>query len=789
MFQNHLKIAFRQLGRNKIFSFVNILGLSLGIAVVILIASFIRHEFNYDSWMDDSERTYRVYRDWGPQSKTVWTPSLLANKLMTEYPEVDVASGLSFHGEQLFEYAGNKLYIEHTANVDSTFFEVLAIPFLHGDPATALNEPNSMVISDELAEKIFGDENPIGEIIKYRADDDFEITGVLDLKDKNTHIQFDIYTRFEWYSQNWTGNNRATYVKMKPKASVPNLEEKVTADITELMRKEFLAMNYTPTEEDFADWKLQPLNNIHLESDNFYWVGDTGGSRRNVNIFLLIGLLVLSVAIINYVNLATARAGQRAKEVGVKKVTGAERSHLTIQFITESVMQAVFAATVALILAELLLPFFNTITNRELTILGGDALLVLTGVLSLALLTGLLAGIYPAFVMSGYRPVKALKANFMKSGDKGMFRKVLVTGQFCITISLVIVMAFIYRQVNFMMDHELGFHPDQVMVVPFNSRQSHYKLENIKSRLENITGVQSVTTASRFPGSFMPDWGVVIEGSTESSSPRVIFCDEDYAETLDLEIVEGRFISPEIAADSVNNFFVNETFVRQNALENPIGTKIKFTADTVYGQIVGVLKDFNYKGLNQNINPLVMNAAHRRWAAGFKLSTSNISKTISEIEEVWSQIEPMHPMRYSFLDEDFNKQYSEQERFGETMLYATFLTLFIALLGLFGLTVFSVERRTREIGIRKVLGASVSGVIGLLSKDFLQLAGIAFIIALPVGYYVSNMWLEDFAYRTNLAWWVFIGAGLLIGVVGFLTVGIQSMKAALMNPVNSLRSE
>lgn len=385
-------------------------------------------------------------------------------------------------------------------------------------------------------------------------------------------------------------------------------------------------------------------------------------------------------------------------------MTGAERGQLTMQFLTESVIQSIFSATIALLLAELLLPFFNTVTNRELSILGEQPLYFMGGVMLLALLTGLLAGIYPAFIISGYSPAKALKANFMKAGDKGMFRKVLVTGQFCITIALVIVMAFIYRQVNFMMDHELGFHPDQVITVPFNNRHNFHKLESLKTRFENISGVQSVTTASRFPGGFMPDWGVLIEGRTDGVSPNVIFADADYSKILDIEMAEGRFISDNIAADSINNFFVNETFVRENVLKNPIGTIIKFTADSTYGQIVGVMKDFHFQGLNQDINPLVMTGAQRRYATGFKLSTKEMSKTIAQIEQLWAEVEPEHPMRYSFLDEDFASQYASQERFGETMLYATLLTLFIALLGLFGLTIFNVERRTREIGIRKVCG-------------------------------------------------------------------------------------
>lgn len=615
------------------------------------------------------------------------------------------------------------------------------------------------------------------------------IKGVLDLEGKNSHIDAKMFTRLDWYMDSWTSNNRATYVKLKPKAVTQHLEAKVTKDLTELMEKEFLSMNYTPNAEDFAEWKLQPLNQVYLTSANTSFIATKEGNIQNIYIYILIGFLVLTVAVINYVNLATARAGQRAKEVGVKKVTGAERSQLTLQFITESMSQSVLAAAFALLLSELLLPFFNIVTDRELQILGGQPVWILAAVFGLAVFTGLLAGIYPAFVMSAYRPVKALKSNFMKAGDKGMFRKVLVTGQFCITITLVIVMAFIYRQVNFMMEHELGFHPDQVMVIPMNNRQSHYKVENIKTKFENISGVQTVTTASRFPGNFMPDWGVIIEGQTEASNPNVIFSDAEYAEVLNIEMAEGRFISSDIAADTIDNYFVNETFIRENNIENPIGTKVKFTADTTFGQIVGVMKDFNFQGLDTKIRPLIMNGFHRRWAVGLKLSTENISKTIAEVERLWAEVEPAHPMRYSFLDDDFAKQYAEQKRFGKTILYATFMTLFIALLGLFGLTAFNVERRTREIGIRKVLGASVPGIVGLLSKDFLKLAGIAFLIAIPIGYFAANFWLEDFAYRTNLAWWVFGMAGTAMIFVGFLTVSFQSVRAALANPVDSLRSE
>ncbi len=789
MLKNHLKIAYRQLFRNKVFSGINILGLSLGMALAILIAVFIKSEFSYDKWMPDSEYTYRVYRNWGGDGGTIFTPPPLANKLSIDYPEIAGAAGFAPWGESLIEYAGKAFYIEESARVDSTFFEVLSMPFLHGDYKTALDQPNNLVITDKLANKLFANQNPLGEQLKVNGTETFIITGVLDTKDKKTHIISDVYTRFRETGNYWTGNDRFAYVRLKPNTNLTALEDKITADISELMRQEYLAENYTPTAEDIPKWKMQPLSELYLSSDDFFSMGVQEGSMQNIYFLSVIGLLVLLVAIINYINLTTARSSQRSKEIGVKKVSGAGKGLLMSQFITESVLQAIVAAILAILIAELGLPFFNTMTDREVQLLAGDPTTVIIGLFGLALITGLLAGAYPAIVMAAYEPVTALKTNFLKTGEKGLFRKVLVTGQFAITITLLIVMAFIYRQVNFMMDKDLGFKPNQVLTIPMNEDLSHRKVENLKARFKNIPGVEEITTASHFPGRFLPDWGLQIEGQAEAENPFVIFADETFAKTLNIEMAEGRFLDKNIAADSISNFIVNETLVKQYHLENPIGTRIKFQSMESYGQIVGVMKDFHTQGVQFDIRPLVLNARHWRNNVGIKLATSNISSTIKEVEQVWAEIEPNHPMRYTFLDEEFAKQYAEQKRFGKTILYTTLLTLFIALLGLFGLTTFTVERRTREIGIRKILGASVPGIVGLLAQDFMKLVLFASIIALPLGYFLSNTWLEDFAHRTELVWWVFIGAGLLILVVGFLTVALQSVKAALTNPVQSLRSE
>lgn len=791
MLKNHLKIAFRQLSRNKVFSGINILGLSLGMALAILIAVFIINEFSHDKWMADSENTYRVHRNWGEDSNTAFTPSRLAQKLKQDFPEVVASTGFSPWNEQLLEYRDNAFYVEQTAHVDSTFFKVFGMSFLHGDVKTALNQPNNIVLTDRIAQRVFDEENPIGEVLTLNGVEEYIVTGVIDTKNKKSHIQADIYNRFDPESQTyWSGNDRYTYARLAPTVNRPELEEKLTADITKLIEAELNSMNYSFTAEDIPAWKMQPLNEVYLHSDNHFTLGLKEGSMRNIYIYLFIGFLVLAVAIINYINLTTARASQRSKEIGVKKVSGAGRGLLAGQFITESVLQAFLAGTIGLILAELCLPFFNTITDRQLQVLSGDPLwILLAGISTLALFTGLLAGFYPAFVMSSFKPVTALKANFLKGGEKGLFRKVLVTGQFAITITLLIVMAFIYRQVNYMIDQDLGFKPDQLLKIPLNSSQTHRKIANIKSRIKAIDGVQEVTTASEFPGQSLSDWGMMIEGRTESANPNVLFADEDFAKSLSIEMVKGRFLDDNIAADSVNNFVVNQEYLKRYHIKNPIGTRVKFAADTTFGQIVGVMKDFHFQGLDHKIRPLVMTTRHNRGYAGIKLSAQNITKTITEIEGIWAELEPNHPMRYTFLDEDFASLYAEQQRFGTTIMYTTLLTLFIALLGLFGLTAFTVERRTREIGIRKVLGASVTGIIGLLAKDYMKLVAFASLIAIPLGYILANQWLEDFPHRTNLAWWVFAGAGLLILVIGFLTVCLQSVKAAMANPVKAIKTE
>ncbi|MEL6925394.1 MAG: FtsX-like permease family protein, partial [Bacteroidota bacterium] len=549
-----------------------------------------------------------------------------------------------------------------------------------------------------------------------------------------------------WTGNNWTGNNKATYVKLKPNSNPTLLSGKLTPAANEQVGQQLKAYGYEFKMEELADWRLQAVGDIHLHSSEYIWI-EAGGNIRNVNIFLFIGLLVLLVAIINYVNLSTAQATRRSKEVGVRKTSGATRMQLIKQFLVESLIQTSIAAVLAVVLSEALLPVFNEIVDRELTLLSGNfALNALAALLLLSVVVGIAAGAYPAFILSGFRPADVLKGRFGGAKEKAGLRKFLVSSQFTVSIGLIIVMSFIFRQVQYMIEAELGFEPDQVLVIPINERNTDRKIANLKSSFESIPGVMSVTTGSDMPGRHFSDWGMSIEGYEENANPNVLFTDADCMNTFGLQLVDGRFLDATIAGDTLNNFVVNETFVKRYNIEEPIGQAVKLMSEEGWGQIVGVVKDFHFRGLQNSIRPLAMSGGRQRWHGFIKVSTNNLNETIDALETFWNnQIEPSYPMRYSFLNERFEEQYAEQERFGKAMLCATILTLLIAMLGLFGLTTFSIERRVKEIGIRKVLGASMGSIVSLFSKDFLKLVLIAFVLAVPLSYYLTSQWLEDFA--------------------------------------------
>jgi putative ABC transport system permease protein len=791
MFRNYLNIALRNLWKNKLYSFINIGGLALGLAVAILIVAYVQNELSYDKWVPQQEEVYRVYRKWGGGGKTAWTPDPLARAIAEDIPEVVEATSLSNFGETLLDYQNDKRYVEKIVMTDSTFFEVVPLPLLYGNPKEALRQPLSMVLSRELAEQFFGPVDPVGKFIRFNDSYDYTVTGVLADFPGHSHLEADVIARRYWEENtSWTANNRATYVQVQEKAEIPPLEEKLTGYINPYIKREYISMGYEAGPDAYPAWELQPFADVHLYSGNIGWRWDTGGDIKYVYIFGLIAVIVLFIACINYVNLATARATGRAKEVGVRKVSGAGRRALIGQFMAEAGLQTVMATILAVVLAQGLLPFFNQVVDRQLQLLGGDWNGLLLPLFGLMIVVSLLAGGYPAFVLSGFQPVKVLKGVLRGQGGGQLFRRVLVITQFSLSVVLVIVMLFIYKQVNYMMDQQLGFAGDQVIVIPVNTPEGRSRVPQMKDELLAIPGVKSVTAASRFPGDGLGDWGIDLEGTDEKYYPRVVFSDDDYLETLGLELIQGRFFAADRPADTSQSFVVNEAFVKQYGLENPIGHRVKFMSEEEYAQIIGVVRDYHHFGLDRPIYPMLIGGwPQQRRQVGIQLSTANLTTTIAAIRDVWEQIEPAHPMRYAFLDRHFAEQYEEYGRFGRALLYATILTIFVAMLGLFGLATYAATTRTKEIGIRKVLGASVRALSLMLIRDFVRWVLIASLLAAPVAYLLSRRWLEDFAYQTELSALPFVLAILAALLLATLTVSFQALRAATGNPVEALRYE
>ncbi len=789
MIRNYLKSALRNLLKSRMFTLINVGGLSLGISVAILILLYVQNELNYDKWIPESDRIYRVYRSWNNGGRTIWTPDPLAEALTSNLPEVEQSTGVSSFGETLLDYKKNKLYIEDVAAVDSTYFGVVELSFLYGNPREALNEPNSVVISKRISDAYFGNRNPVGEVIRFNGDRDYTIQGVLDELEGETHLNFEVFSRFTYQAPSWTGNNRSTYIKVVPGTKVADLEEKITELATSFITKEMVAAGRSLNPDYIPAWKLQPFGDVHLKSEGMYWFQTVNGNIKYVYIFSLIAIIVLIIASINYINLSTAKAAQRAKEVGIRKVVGGQKRQLIAQFLTEASLQTLFAMVVAIGLAELFLPWFNQITDRELAFLAGNWTSLILPLIGLAAVVSLMAGCYPAFLLSSFQPMKVIKGTVAPGANKNAFRRTLVVFQFTASIILIIVMTFIYRQVNFMMEQDLGFNGDQVVAIPLSLRNSKERIQPLKDAFLAIPGVESISTASNLPGGPLPDWIMQIEGDPEERNPNVISTDFDFAKTLDLEIVQGRFFSPDHPTDTIQTFVVNEAFARRYNIDNILEAKVKFTSDETYSQIIGVVKDFHYRDLEAEIRPVVMRMGGNHWQTAVKVSSDNITSTIAEIRSLWPSIEPEHPMRYSFLDEDFAAQYGEHQRFGQTLLLGTILTIFIAILGLFGLAVYSAARRTKEIGIRKVLGASVQGLTFMLVKDFVRWIVLASVLAVPVGYLLTKRWLQDFAYATDISAGPFIMAIVFSVLIAILTVSFQAIRATTANPVDALKDE
>lgn len=802
--QHFVKTAWRTLWKNKGFSFINIFGLAMGIACSLLIFLFVKDEVSYDRFHKDSGNIYRVVKDFinddGSLIPDATTPAPLAPAMQREMPEVAAVTRLrpNWGRSYLIKYGNRKFTEEKLYGVDSSFFDVFTFPFVQGNAKAAFKDVNSIILTQAAATKIFGNENAVGKVINVDAFGDLIVSAVIKDVPSNAHFHFDYLVSYKLQPGNnpqvtsWNGYNDYTYVKTKPGISIPGFIKKIQA------------INDRNVEKSYSRFYVQPIKDIHLTS-NLKWELEPNGDKQYVYIFTLIAIFITLIACINYMNLSTAKASVRAKEIGVRKVAGALRSSLISQFLTESVITCIISAAVAMIIAQLLLPVVNELTNKQLTLLGDASLLfyVAAGILFL----GIAAGFLPALYLSSFKPAAVLKT--FKLNEKGALglRKILVVVQFSISIVLIMGAIIISQQMHYLMSAKLGLDTEQMLVIKNAGFLSPSSRNAFRNEIAKLPGVKDVTGSDgRLPGHFNTS-RVSLKGSSSEQQVNFITVNYNYLDVMEIKLKEGRGFSPNFPADTLNNgipngpleqnigsVILNETAVKDLNIPSPVvGKQILWSTDAdtnYYVHVIGVAKDFHFASLRNEIKPfafLVNPEAQSTMLV--KISGNNIAGTIAQIGNKWRFFHSEREPDYTFLDETFAKLYSAETRFQKVFVSMVILGIAIACLGLLGLTTFAAQQRLKEIGIRKVLGASVTNIVRLLSKDFLKLVFIAFIIALPVGWYAANKWLQDFAYRIHIKWWVFLLAGIIAILIAFFTISFQAIKAAISNPVKSLRTE
>jgi putative ABC transport system permease protein len=793
MIKNYLRVALRNLWRHKGFSFLNIMGLTIGMSACFLVFLYVKFELSYDDFHSKGDRIYRIVTDIVNPSETLKlgdaAPAMpVAAK--RDFPEIDKQVRFD-PGSILVRRGTLKIQEDNVAFADSTFFEIFDFPLLKGDPVTALREPHSVVVSETAAKKYFGSADPMGQhLLLTDQGTPSTVTGVMKDMPENSELKEDMLVSM--YSgagdssrdQNWGGFGDFSYFLLKPNTNAHALEKKFPAFLQNHVGKFMKENNQTYV------YLLEPLKDVYLKSTRG---GTATGSLTNVYVFSIVGAFILLIAGINFVNLTTARSMERAREVGIRKVIGAERTQLTAQFLGESVILCLIAFVLSVGLCALLVPSFNSLAGKTIS----------TGVfhhpgyiftlLAIGVGIGLLAGIYPALVLSGFQPIVVLKGRFA-TGNKGMLlRKGLVVSQFTISIGLIVATLLVGMQLNYMRHQELGFSKDQELVLDTHG-DNHG--DALKEELRRLPGVISVAMSSNTPGSGAMNAYSIIQnqrGEMQVCSPDLFFVDFDYIPQYQMKLVAGRAFSRAFGADTTQAMVLNEAAVRMLGYHKPqdaIGRD--FSQWGRKGKIIGVVKDFHYQSLQQVIRPFSMRIQPGDCSLiSVKVNPTDLKRTIAGIERSWQSMIPNQPFSYLFVDDMFDRQYRSEDRFGRLFLYFAALAIFISCLGLLGLASYSTLQRTKEIGVRKVLGASVAGIVGLLSKEFLLLVGIAFVVATPVTFFLMKGWVDGFAYRINInsAWWIFAIGGLGAAVIAMLTISLQSIKAALTNPVKSLRSE
>lgn len=793
MVKNYLKIAWRNLKKSKAFSFINILGLTIGITCCMMIFLYIMNEFSFDKFHSKQKNIYRVMRAFdnnGSIQKVPYLSPPYATALLTDFPnEIKSAvrvmpnNGLVSIGDNAFNE--QKLYI-----ADAEFFKIFSFPLVKGNAATALADPASVVLTETTAKKYFGSEDAMGKVIEMDKNLRLKVTGIAKDVPSNSHLDFDLvmpisnYQNADWFKV-WINNNGFTYVLLDEKANPAQLEKQFPAFMKKYMGETMARFGST------FSLSLTPLNDIYFEPASAF-DNVKHGDQSVVYIFLSIAILILVIACINFMNLSTIRAIERSKEVGLRKVMGALRNHLVWQFIGESLFLTIISCILSIGILQLLMPFYNSLLGYDLSV-SWSSLPIYAFLAGTILFVGFLAGSYPAFFLSAFSPIEALKGKLRLGKGGSIFRQALVVVQFSISVLLIIGTIIINNQMSYMKDKELGYNQDQTIVVPIDNGDIFDHRDAFKNELLSKSNIVSVSLMSGEPGGFFDIHNFTVEGHNDNKFKfRTEFADFDYIKTLGLKLIAGRDFSGQFTTDTTEAAMINRTaaanlgFTPEQAVGKWIQNSIR---DSVRRRIVGVVEDFNFLSLKEKMDALVISPSLDRRVAVIKIKDSNSANAIATIKKVYSEVAPVYPFEYSFLDQKFDRLYKKDIRQQKILSVFSGLAIFIACLGLFGLASFTAAKRTKEIGVRKVLGSSTENILLLLSKDLLKPVMLATIIAIPFGYYAMHTWLQSFAYRTTLDWWIFVLAAVITIAIALIAVSFKAVKAALANPVDSLRNE
>ena len=803
MLRHFLQIAWRNLLKRKFYSLINVAGLAIGMACCVLIALYVMQEKSYDRYHTKHERIYRVLQTFRSVQKgealpppqaadfQVWGNAPVGEALQQDFPQIERVVRFMSPSSFLLEHKARRIQQDNILFMDSTAFDVFSWKMIHGNPATALTAPNSIVLTRSVAEKFFGNQNAVGQSLRVENSETFQVTGIMEDVPPNSQFTFaalvSMSTRRTWQPEmfGWWGYvDFYTYIVLKEHADILPVQSQLNS---------FLA-RHNPDDKGYT-LAFEKMDDAYLHSVATRQPGPSG-SMLNVYLFSCIALFIILIACINFMNLSTARSLERAREIGIRKVLGVRPSSLMWQFLAESVLLSLFAALIAFMMVRLGLPFMGRLAGKDMSGVNLFDPVLIVSVVLFAILVGLLAGIYPAWFLTGFKAISVLKGKFNPSGEGVSFRKALVVFQFTLSIALIAGTAIVYSQLNFVKQQDLGFKKDQMLVVDFQGDQGvREKIETVKQAIAEQPGVLSVSASRAVPGEFLPNAGTSLEvagGQMEQRIPLIYEVDFDFLPTYQIPLIAGRNFSRLSPSDSAESLLINEATARICGYTNPadaVGKKFEQWGRT--GTIAGVVKDFNFRSLHQAVEPLALRFGYPSSLNRISVSIrgNDIPGTVSAIRTMWASMVPQRPFMYHFIDDSFSDQYEADEHFGQLFTFFAFLAIFVACLGLFGLSTFMAQQRVREIGIRKVLGSSVTGIVVLLSKDFVKLILIAIVIAIPLCWWSMTHWLQGFAYRISIGSMVFIQAGLISLGVAVLTIAWQSVRAALGNPIESLRNE